>query len=182
MQIDQPANKKPKTSATIAIGCASLFYLCCCCAFANYLFNPLPPTPTPAAQIDPFETIIEATYSAARTQTAIIEYLPLSTATLAPLIETNPTATIRIFEIQTNAVSPTEYIYATNTPFALATQQLQATSPSTASCEPAYPDVCINGKPRLNCDQLRAKGIFHFRVLQPDPLDYDKDKDGIGCE
>jgi micrococcal nuclease len=48
------------------------------------------------------------------------------------------------------------------------------------SCDPSYPDVCIPPRPPdLNCGDIRYE---RFRVLQPDPHNFDGDKDGIGCE
>jgi len=138
-------------------------------------------TPTPIQIFDtslPISTLIAFTYSAARTQTAVLYPAQLSTATLALPIENIPTSTIFIFQLQTNVAQPTSFIYSTNTPYSLATQP-----PSSGdNCEPAYPDVCIHASPRLNCVELRKLSIFHFRVLPPDPLGYDKDNDGIGCE
>lgn len=171
--------------------------LCCVClvgAIGINAFNgSILSTPATVQVFDtplPIPTLIALTYSAARTQTAIANPSPVFTATFVPApIENLPTATIFFFELQTSAAEtnaiqgqPTEYIYSTNTPFSLATQQLQPTSPSSSSCEPAYPDVCITGNPRLYCKELKELGIFHFRVLPPDPLGYDKDHDGIGCE
>jgi len=73
-------------------------------------------TPTNEAPI-PIETIIGLTYSVARTQTAMLySPTPLPTSTPAPSIENIPTATIFIFQLQTNVAQPTEYIYSTNTP------------------------------------------------------------------
>ena len=48
------------------------------------------------------------------------------------------------------------------------------------TCDNSYPDVCIEPyPPDLNCGDI----IFtNFRVLQPDPHGFDRDKDGIGCE
>lgn len=48
------------------------------------------------------------------------------------------------------------------------------------NCDPSYPDVCIPpAPPDLNCGDISQK---RFRVLQPDPHKFDRDKDGIGCE
>ena len=51
---------------------------------------------------------------------------------------------------------------------------------TTASCDPAYPDVCIRSPPPdLYCGEI----AFHdFRVLPPDPHGFDGDNDGRGCE
>ena len=56
------------------------------------------------------------------------------------------------------------------------------TQPQQSVCNPSYPTTCLNNNPRLNCVELRAKGIERFQVLSPDPLGYDTDGDGIGCE
>lgn len=56
------------------------------------------------------------------------------------------------------------------------------TQPQQSVCSPSYPTTCLNNNPRLNCVELRAKGIERFQVLSPDPLGYDTDGDGIGCE
>ncbi|MBD1999224.1 excalibur calcium-binding domain-containing protein [Oculatella sp. FACHB-28] len=48
------------------------------------------------------------------------------------------------------------------------------------NCDPSYPDVCIApAPPDLDCADVSAT---NFRVLQPDPHKFDRDKDGIGCE
>lgn len=49
-------------------------------------------------------------------------------------------------------------------------------------CDPSYPDpgVCIPPPPPdLDCDQIPYR---RFRVLAPDPHNFDGDGDGIGCE
>lgn len=64
------------------------------------------------------EQIIGLTSSAANAQTATsYSPTPLSTLVFAPSPETIPTATIFIFQLQTDVAQPTEYIYSTNTPF-----------------------------------------------------------------
>ncbi len=48
------------------------------------------------------------------------------------------------------------------------------------NCDPSYPDVCIPVyPPDLDCGEISHK---RFKVLQPDPHGFDRDKDGIGCE
>ena len=48
------------------------------------------------------------------------------------------------------------------------------------NCDPSYPDVCIPPPPpRLNCRDIPHR---RFRVRQPDPHGFDRDRDGIGCE
>jgi micrococcal nuclease len=51
---------------------------------------------------------------------------------------------------------------------------------SGGNCDPAYPDVCIpSPPPDLDCGDIPFK---RFRVLPPDPHNFDRDGDGIGCE
>lgn len=47
-------------------------------------------------------------------------------------------------------------------------------------CDRHYPTVCIPPPPPdLNCDDIE---YTDFTVIQPDPHDFDRDKDSIGCE
>jgi len=47
-------------------------------------------------------------------------------------------------------------------------------------CEPAYPTVCIPPPPPdLDCAEIPYR---NFRVLPPDPHNFDGDHNGIGCE
>ena len=49
-----------------------------------------------------------------------------------------------------------------------------------ASCDPAYPSVCIPPPPPdLDCGEITFR---KFVVLAPDPHRFDGDHDGIGCE
>ncbi len=183
-------SRRKKNNPSMGIIVLVVAFMCAMCCigiiFINLMdINPIlsnsASTPPPAI---PLPTIIAQTASAAQAQTLTASSpIPLSSPTpTEALTSTTPmetTATVFIFDLQTNVAQPTEYIYATNTPFTLVTQP-----PSTPSgnCNSSYPDVCINDNPRLSCEELRAIGISHFRVLPPDPLGYDKDKDGIGCE
>ena len=48
------------------------------------------------------------------------------------------------------------------------------------NCDPSYPDVCIPvWPPDVDCSDI---SYSNFRVLQPDQHDFDRDKNGIGCE
>lgn len=48
------------------------------------------------------------------------------------------------------------------------------------NCHPAYPDVCIPpAPPDLSCPDIPYR---NFRVLLPDPHNFDNDRNGIGCE
>lgn len=47
-------------------------------------------------------------------------------------------------------------------------------------CDPAYPDVCIpSPPPDLQCADIPDR---KFRVLPPDPHNFDGNLDGVGCE
>ncbi len=47
-------------------------------------------------------------------------------------------------------------------------------------CDPSYPDVCIPpAPPYLDCRDVADR---RFRVLPPDPHDFDGNHDGVGCE
>lgn len=51
---------------------------------------------------------------------------------------------------------------------------------SEGNCDPSYPNVCIRPyPPDLDCPEIQYTG---FKVLPPDPHDFDREGDGIGCE
>ena len=53
-------------------------------------------------------------------------------------------------------------------------------TPKENNCDPSYPTVCIPPyPPDLNCKDIPYS---NFQVFQPDPHEFDADKDGIGCE
>ncbi|MCS7062566.1 MAG: thermonuclease family protein [Methylacidiphilales bacterium] len=48
------------------------------------------------------------------------------------------------------------------------------------ACHPSYPDVCIPAPPPdLDCNEIPYR---RFTVYPPDPHNFDRDNDGIGCE
>jgi micrococcal nuclease len=50
----------------------------------------------------------------------------------------------------------------------------------SGNCDPAYPDVCIPPPPPdLDCNDISHR---RFRVLSPDPHNFDVNVDGVGCE
>lgn len=54
-------------------------------------------------------------------------------------------------------------------------------SPALASCDPSYPDFCI--QPPYEVGDLDCADIgVSMTVYQPDPHGFDADYDGIGCE
>jgi micrococcal nuclease len=53
-------------------------------------------------------------------------------------------------------------------------------APIASRCDQSYPDVCIPPPPPdLDCADIP---YHNFRVLPPDPHDFDGDHDGLGCE
>lgn len=55
----------------------------------------------------------------------------------------------------------------------------QAT-PQSGNCDPSYPTVCIPpAPPDLDCGDISYR---RFKVISPDPHNFDGDHDGIGCE
>jgi hypothetical protein len=54
-------------------------------------------------------------------------------------------------------------------------------STSRGTCSPSYLGICIPPPPPdLNCPDVFPS--MNFRVLPPDPHDFDRDLDGIGCD
>ena len=48
------------------------------------------------------------------------------------------------------------------------------------NCDPAYPQVCIpSPPPELDCKDIPYR---NFKVLPPDPHNFDGNHDGVGCE
>ena len=51
---------------------------------------------------------------------------------------------------------------------------------SGGNCDPAYPTICIPvGSPDLDCGDIFER---RFTVLPPEPMNFDGDHDGVGCE
>jgi micrococcal nuclease len=50
---------------------------------------------------------------------------------------------------------------------------------SGGACDPSYPDLCLPSYPDLDCKEIPQR---RFRVLPPDPHNFDGNHDGIGCE
>ncbi|RUR72284.1 thermonuclease family protein (plasmid) [Anabaena sp. FACHB-709] len=53
-------------------------------------------------------------------------------------------------------------------------------SSQVQQCDSSYPDFCIPpNSPDLDCRDVPYR---RFRVNQPDPHGFDRDRDGVGCE
>lgn len=56
----------------------------------------------------------------------------------------------------------------------------QKLTASKQNCDPAYPDLCISQSlSNLKCQDVKQR---NFRVLPPDPHNFDSNGDGVGCE
>jgi len=126
--LSQLSNSKPASNpsglaskAVIFISVALVCLIGVCGIGFLYFKNDNKITSVPTAETAmSIEQIIGLTSSAANAQTAAsYSPTPLSTVALAPSTEIIPTATIFIFQLQTDVAQPTEYIYSTNTPFML---------------------------------------------------------------
>ncbi len=57
---------------------------------------------------------------------------------------------------------------------------LLSVAPTVGDCDPSYPDVCLPPPPPdLDCGEIPYR---RFKVLEPDPHGFDRDRDGVGCE
>ncbi|UKP01132.1 thermonuclease family protein (plasmid) [Nostoc sp. UHCC 0870] len=58
--------------------------------------------------------------------------------------------------------------------------QPATTQTQVQQCDRSYPDFCIPpNSPDLDCRDISYR---RFRVNQPDPHGFDRDRDGVGCE
>lgn len=74
--------------------------------------------------------------------------------------------------------TPTVTVIPTMTPTRVAT--VTPTATVRPNCDASYPTVCIPPPPPdLDCKNIPYR---RFKVLPPDPHNFDTDHDGIGCE
>lgn len=114
--------------------------------------------------------------------------LPTQTGAATPTIPFTPTIT----DTPTVTTVPSE----TSTPLATATPlptftpliilqpsntpQIPISGGGGNGCDPAYPTVCIPPPPPdLDCGDIPYR---NFQVLAPDPHNFDREGDGLGCE
>lgn len=83
----------------------------------------------------------------------------------------------------TRTLVPTQMPTATSVPFnqgSMGGGGGNGNSGGGSGCDPAYPTVCIPPPPPdLNCGDISFR---RFTVLSPDPHNFDRDGDGVGCE
>jgi hypothetical protein len=118
-----------------------------------------------------------------------------NTVTHPSLAAASPKDTETKIALQTSTFTATPFatdtttstLTTTHTPFPTLTSQPSHTAiipvsggGNAAGCDPAYPGVCIPpAPPDLDCKDVPYR---RFQVLPPDPHNFDRDGDGIGCE
>jgi len=126
------------------------------------------------------------------TLTPTVMALPTQTRASTPTIPSTPTIT----DTPTTTASQTSTPAFTDTPLATVTSlptftplvilqpsntpQIPVSGGGGNGCDPAYPTVCIPPPPPdLDCKDIPYK---NFQVLAPDPHNFDREGDGLGCE
>ena len=99
-----------------------------------------------------------------------------ATSTFTPTVADTPTQTFPPPATLTSepTLTPLVILQASNTP------QIPVSGGGSGDCDPSYPTVCIPpAPPDLDCKDIPYK---RFEVLPPDPHDFDREGDGLGCE
>jgi hypothetical protein len=137
----------------------------------------------------PIEKAVEMTFSAADAQT-VVSYssTPLSTATLTSAITSQPTATVFIFEMQTqaqlvNTPLPVETntplpIYETNTPFILSSPIAPSSGSAVCACDGGLDckDFSTHNQAQACFEYCKSLGRGDVHGLDGN------DQDGLACE
>lgn len=123
---------------------------------------PIEDTPTDPPTDIPTDTPF-VTWTPRPTRTHIPPTIALPTATFKPIATSQPAATAVPTKKTEKKAQPT-----------------QGGTVSKGNCSPAYPNVCIPPPPPdLDCKDIKFR---RFKVVRPDPHNFDSDGDGIGCE
>ena len=118
------------------------------------------------------------TFTPTVTFTSTITNTP--TITKTPTITSTPTLTFTPTQTGTPTKTRTPIPTRTKTPLPTRTFSPGGGGGSSGNCHPSYPTVCIPPPPPdLDCGDISYK---RFRVLPPDPHNFDREGDGIGCE
>jgi hypothetical protein len=128
-------------------------------------------TLTPTAMALPTQTFtLTITFTPTITDTPTAIATPSQTSTPAFTFTSTPLATATPLLTFT----PLVILQPTNTP------QIPVSGGGGNGCDPAYPTVCIPPPPPdLDCPDIPYR---NFQVLAPDPHNFDRDSDGLGCE
>ena len=127
-------------------------------------------TPTGTATLTPADTVAPAiTSTPTVTDTATITFTPAIPET--PIQTFTPPAT----PTPQPTFTPQLILQASNTAYIPVSG-----GDGTGNCDPSYPTVCIPPPPPdLDCPDIPYR---RFQVLPPDPHDFDREGDGLGCE
>ncbi len=152
--------KKETKNLAIGLGIVFIFFFC-------VLLNS-PEEEDNEVLVETVE-VIEVIVIATPEPTKIV--IPTSEPTPEVTEEPTPTATATLI----STLVPTAIPQPTLIPI------VQPTSPPPGNCDyNSYPDFCIAPyPPDLNCSDIPHK---NFKVNQPDPHGFDRDKDGLACE
>lgn len=166
--------KNHKLFAFICVMCFSLF----ACAITNQL-QPGSTLTFVTSTIGPPPALPTSTEATDATLTPLPEQIYAMTQDALKTPDTHPD-----IEIITQTYTPIIFsTVASFTPLP-ATQSAQPSLTRTPKplCRPEYPDFCIPYNNKKNCKDWNNLGYYKFTVLQPDPLHYDRDFNGLGCE
>lgn len=155
----------------------------CCCVLV-LVVAACAPGPTPA-EPDNQERSIQITLPPVEdTPTSV----PQPTRTPRPSATHRPTHTPVIVTTAppsaalkpANTQKPAATAIPTKKPEQKKQQSTKTVAAQKGNCSPAYPGVCIPPPPPdLDCKDIKFK---RFKVLRPDPHNFDRDGDGVGCE
>lgn len=119
------------------------------------------PMQTATSSVMPADPTIA--FTATVTKTTTLTFTPTSTLTNTPAATVTPLPTFTLRPINT----PTIAIPVSG-------------GIDTGNCDPSYPTVCIPPPPPdLDCGDIPYD---NFTVLPPDPHNFDREGDGLGCE
>lgn len=170
--------KKYKTFALVCVLCLFLF----ACALTNQL-QPVPQITFITVTVGPPPAYPTTTTTA---NDATLTPLPGQAHAMTQDALSSPDTRPRV-EMITETYTPLIIFTLTSLPSFTplpATKSAEPTLTLTTKplCRPEYPDFCIRYNNKRNCKDWNDLGYYNFTVLEPDPLLYDKDLDGLGCE
>ncbi len=178
-----PRRRKSNTGLITVIA-SFLCVICVACSILGLVLSNggilSSPAPTPLQVEDSslsIPTIIALSFSAANAQTAAAySPTPLASATLAPALDA--TATVFIFDLQTNVARPTDFLFSTNTPFVLATAPPPTAGGAVCSCSGGLDcgDFSTHNQAQDCFEYCRSLGLGDVHGLDGN------DQDGLACE
>jgi hypothetical protein len=171
-------SKITNVTAILIIG-IMLVCLIVICFVGILLMNPDRVTSNPTSEPPlPIEKVIEMTFSAASAQTAMsYSPTPLTTPTLASFVTPESTATVFIFELQTQSLNTALPVYETNTPFILPSPVATNSVGGVCSCNGGLDckDFSTHNQAQACFEYCKSLGLGDVHGL-------DKENDGLACE